>query len=139
MTTYTIGYGGRSPTEFLDILRSRGIRTIVDVRLRPDRASMGFWVKAKSSDKGIERLLSSAGIGYRWLPELGNEFRDAADWQDRYRDLLDREGETRTAALSEVQGPMCLMCAEKKVVDCHRLLIANYLVETAASEVVHLE
>jgi uncharacterized protein (DUF488 family) len=64
MKFYTIGYGGRNPQGFLDLLKQNYVRTLVDVRLRPDRASMGVWAKAKTSDKGIEKVLRDAGIGY---------------------------------------------------------------------------
>ena len=78
MKFYTIGYGGRNPQEFLDLLRQMGVKIIVDVRLRPDRASMGIWAKAKSSDKGSEKVLRDAGIGYCSFVELGCPFGEPA-------------------------------------------------------------
>jgi uncharacterized protein (DUF488 family) len=139
MTLFTIGYGGRSPDHFLEILRGHHVRTIVDVRLRPDRASMGVWIKAKTADKGIENLLRSGGIAYRSLPELGNVFLDLPDWRERYRDLLERAGDLLVVRLRGAEEPICLMCAEKMAADCHRRLITDYLARTTAVEVKHLE
>ena len=67
MKIYTIGYGGQVPREFTEALSARGIKAIVDVRLRPDRASMGAFVKAKAPAKGIQGLLAAAGIEYHSL------------------------------------------------------------------------
>jgi uncharacterized protein (DUF488 family) len=139
MTVFTIGYGGRNKDEFLALLKEHGVRTVVDIRLRPDRASMGIWVKAKTADKGIESWLAKAGISYRSLVELGNPFRELSDWQERYRRLMDSAGGLLTERLHELPGPICLLCAEKRVADCHRRHVADYLIEHQAAVVRHIE
>lgn len=139
MKIFTIGYGGRSQDEFLRLVAQAGVRTIVDIRLRPDRASMGIWVKAKTPDKGIESWLAAADIGYRSLIELGNVFLDFPDWQDRYQQLMATAGKLLTQRLEDIPGPICLLCAEKRVAECHRLIVANYLAEHRGADVQHLE
>jgi uncharacterized protein (DUF488 family) len=135
---YTIGYGGRNPREFVELLKQKGVKTIVDVRLRPDRSSMGAYVKAMSPEKGIRKLLFHSHIGYFSLLELGNIFRNYEDWRERYKQLFDRAGELLTDRLNEIDTPFCLMCAEKRVENCHREVISNYLV-LKGHEVEHLE
>jgi uncharacterized protein (DUF488 family) len=139
MKLFTIGYGGRAPADFISLLKNGNVRTLVDIRLRPDRASMGIWVKAKTPDKGIERILSDAGIDYRSLVELGNIFREREDWQQDYEQLLATSGELLVSRLAGIEGPICLMCAEKRVAECHRRHVAEYLARTQGFEIVHLE
>ena len=138
MQIYTIGYGGRKPGDLLTLLQDRAIRAVVDVRLRPDRASMGAYVKAKQADKGIQRLLAGADIQYFSFVELGNLFVDFEDWQQRYRRLLDRAGGLLTERLRTVPVPFCLLCAEKRAAACHRTLIADYLA-AEGHQVEHIE
>jgi uncharacterized protein (DUF488 family) len=126
-TIYTIGYGGRSPDDLIALLVQHGVRAVVDVRLRPDRASMGMYTKAKSPDKGIERLLTEAGIQYVSLPELGNLFLDYPDWREKYAELMARAGDLLTARLHAAPQPFCLLCAERRVADCHRQQIGAWL------------
>jgi uncharacterized protein (DUF488 family) len=135
---FTVGYGGRRPEEFVSLLQAHGVRLVVDVRLRPDRASMGAYVKAKSPERGIEKLLGGAGIAYLSLLELGNLFLEHEDWQARYRELLDRAGELLIARLRCLQEPFCLLCSEKRVELCHRQQLAAYL-EKQGYQFHHIE
>ena len=139
MRVYTIGYGGRSADEFLELLTDHGVRTVVDVRLRPDRASMGIWVKAKTSDKGIEKLLAQREIGYRSIVELGNPFLEFDDWQPRYRRLIELAGSLLVERLDSIPPPYCLLCAEKRSMECHRRVIADYLAQSRGASVHHIE
>jgi uncharacterized protein (DUF488 family) len=136
---FTIGYGGRVPAEFVALLGSNSVKTIVDVRIRPDKAAMGSYAKAKDADKGIAGLLARGGIGYVSLPELGNLFLGYDDWPERYGKLLELAGPLLFDRLAGIPGPICLMCAEKKVSECHRRHIAEYLERTAGWRFTHLE
>ena len=135
---YTIGYGGRRPQDFLALLQKHGIKTVVDVRLRPDRASLGIYAQAKSPEKGIQGLLLKGGMHYLSLVELGNFFRGDAQWRERYRRLLAQAGDVLVERLSDVPGPFCLLCAEQRAAECHRQVIAEYLAQQGW-EVKHLE
>ena len=139
MKVFTIGYGDRTKEEFLSLVKSNRINAIVDIRLRPDRARIGFWAKAKTAEKGIEGWLAGAGIGYISLIELGNLFLDCPDWQHRYEKLLSSCGELLTQRLMEIPGPICLLCAEKKASECHRKIVADFLAKHRGAEIYHLE
>jgi len=138
MKVYTIGYGGRKPQDFVELLKSNGVKSVVDVRLRPDRSSMGTYAKAKEPDKGIEGLLKKADFQYVSIVELGNVFLDFDDWQERYSTLLNKAGDLLTERLLIVPAPFSLMCAEKHAEGCHRKIIADYLL-AKGYEISHIE
>jgi uncharacterized protein (DUF488 family) len=120
-------YGGRKPDELTAVLRSHGVITVVDVRLRPDRAALGAYAKARTPDKGIEKLMRDAGFDYVSLVELGNLFVDLEDWERRYTDLLKAAGPFLIERLVGLPAPCCLLCCEKDPAQCHRRLIAEYM------------
>jgi uncharacterized protein (DUF488 family) len=136
---FTIGYGGRPPDEFARLLAAHGVATVVDVRLRPDKASMGSYALAKDADKGIAGLLARAGVGYVSLPELGNLFLGYPDSLARYADFIERAGPLLFDRLAGVPGPVCLLCAEKRVAECHRKAIADHLTRTRGWAFTHIE
>lgn len=137
MKCYTLGYGGRKPEEFILTLKMLGIRTVVDVRLHPERASMGHYKMDKDPNKGIQGLLQRNDIAYLWMVELGNVYLENTDWEARYRELLKRDGDSMTSGLNKVESPFCLLCAEKRVERCHRKLIADFL-ESKGFEWTHI-
>lgn len=98
---------------------------------------MGAFTLAKTSEKGIQRLLADAGIGYVSLVELGNVFRHYDDWPERYAVLLAAAGDQLTAALRNVPPPFCLLCSERNVNECHRRLLAEFLAQQGY-EVEHI-
>jgi hypothetical protein len=53
--------------------------------------------------------------------------------------LFERAGDLLVGRLGELPEPFCLMCAEKRVADCHRLVIAEFLVRTEGWTVDHIE
>jgi uncharacterized protein (DUF488 family) len=137
MTFYTIGYGGRPPAEFVRLLTEAGVRTVADVRLRPDRSSMGCYKYTGKPTTGIEKLLAEAGIGYASLPELGNLFLGFDDSLARYATFFERVADLLVPRLLDLPGPFCLLCAEKKLDECHREVIADHLTRRG-HEPVHL-
>jgi uncharacterized protein (DUF488 family) len=139
MTVFTIGYGGRMPDEFVKLLRAAKVKTLVDVRLRPDKSAMGAYSRSKDDAKGIAGLLAKGGIGYLPVPELGNPFMEYDDWPERYPRYLEAAGPLLFDQLADVEGPMCLMCAEKKVSECHRRFIAEYLAKSRGWRFKHIE
>jgi len=138
MKVYTIGYGGRRPEEFLNLLRAQDIRAVVDVRLRPDRSAMGIFARARTADKGIQGLLAGAEIQYFSFVELGNLFGEVPDWAERYKRMLDVAGDLLTDRLQSVPQPFCLLCAEKRVTECHRRLISDFLA-AKGHQIEHIE
>lgn len=138
MKVYTIGYGGRRPDEFLELLTAKSVRAVVDVRLRPDRSAMGIYARSKDPGKGVEHLLAGAGIQYFSFVEMGNLFLDLPDWAERYRRMLDLAGDLLTERLGQVPEPLCLLCAEKKAAECHRKLVGDFLA-AKGYQVEHIE
>jgi uncharacterized protein (DUF488 family) len=136
---FTIGYGGRAPDDFASLLAKYGVRTVVDVRLRPDKSAMGSYAKAKDAGKGIAGLLARAGISYVSLPELGNMFMEYDDWPERYAKFLAVAGPLLFDRLTEASDPICLMCAEKNVSECHRRHVAEYLEREQGWSFTHIE
>ena len=130
-TLYTIGYGGRTLREVLDLLKERQVQILVDVRAVPYSRIPGF--------RKIElaRLLPAENITYHHVEALGNANRKAGPGAPTQ--LVDE-----TSGLSVLldllsSDDVAIMCAERGYKDCHRTYIADRVVETNPDlQVVHI-
>jgi uncharacterized protein (DUF488 family) len=135
LTVFTIGHSTRPIGEFVELLRSHGVRQVVDIRTIPkSRRNPQF------SADALAASLDATGIGYVHLKELGGlrhakrdsvnlgwrnaSFRGFADYMQtpEFAGALDRA--IRLAA----DRPTALMCAEAVPWRCHRSLVADALV-----------
>ena len=144
MKVYTIGFTKTSAESFFSRLKKGGVRKVVDVRLNNVSQLAGF---AKKSD--LRYFLNViCGIEYEHRPELAptQDMFDAykkqrGEWsayEARFLDLMVHrriEDAIPRGALEEA----CLLCSEDKPHQCHRRLVAEYLLEKWGDiEIQHL-
>ena len=130
-TLYTIGYGGRTPKEVLDLLKEHGVQVLIDVRAVPYSRIPGF---GKSE---LARFLLVDNIIYHHVEALGNANRKAGPGAPIR--LVD--GTSGLSALLDLLSShdVAIMCAERDYKGCHRSYIADRVVETNPDiRVVHI-
>lgn len=147
MEFYTIGHSTRDFAEFVCLLKSHGIKILVDVRAFPTSTRNPQFVKAP-----LEQHLQEKGIDYLWLGEtLGGYRRQGLGarspnkgWEaEGFRNYADymmtaqfEKGMKRLLALAASKG-LAYMCAERFYWRCHRRLISDYLV-AKGHRVIHI-
>ena len=151
-TLYTVGYEGKSLDQFLTILKTNGIDTLIDVRF-----SVESQYKPEFSGNLLARELQRNGIKYAHRKEFGVPY----EWQNPYKEgaipfeCLDKyyrwnvkKNTDFKAFLDGVKenGKTALMCYERyatakreQTISCHRSILAAIMQETGEfKEVVHL-
>jgi uncharacterized protein (DUF488 family) len=131
---FTVGHSTRTWREFRDLLRTQGIKRLIDVRSIPkSRHNPQF------NRQILSKKLRGAGIGYVHLGKLGGlrharrdspnmgwrnaSFRGYAD----YMQTRDFEAGLKRFIKLAKQKRSVLMCAEAVPWRCHRSLIADAL------------
>lgn len=142
VSLFTIGYQGLDVETMLSRLASARIRTLLDVRFRPQSRKRGF------SRARLKEFCERAEIEYvhsRMLgtpPEMMHRFGvggyDAAAFVE-YRQFLS----SQTEALQEAEplvarGHCCLLCYESDPLTCHRHIVAEELSRMTGAKVMHL-
>jgi len=140
----TIGFTKKRADTFFALLKSAGVKRLIDTRLNNVSQLAGF---AKRDD--LEYFLREiCGIEYLHEPllaptqEMLDDYRKRkGDWKEYERQFLDLIARRR---IDEVLSPQlfddaCLLCSEETPEHCHRRLVVEYLKEKWTSvDVEHL-
>ncbi|HCZ07032.1 MAG TPA: DUF488 domain-containing protein [Thermotogae bacterium] len=138
---FTVGYEGRSIAEFLELLKTNGVETVIDVRELPMSRKPGF------SKNRLQKIREEEGIEYVSAKQLGNPYRRSlksgeATWEEvkplfeeYIRDNLDAVEEVVKMSRSK---NVCLLCFEKDPNACHRSVIASIIEKDFGLKVAHL-
>ena len=128
---YSIGYGGKTPEEFIQRLKEASISMVIDVRWLPYCG----W-QPTFSKNNIDNLLKDNGIEYRHEKILGNRSKDIKKF---------RLGQGVMGKLNDLYKMakntgwnITLLCAEKNYKNCHRKAFAKWLEQECNVEMVHL-
>ena len=106
---FTIGFSGKKPDVFMDILNATQIHCVWDIRLWRTSTYVPFY--------SGENLATTLGAQYEYHPEF-------APTAGLTPDTIDR---------------ICLLCTEKSALQCHRRLAAEYIAtQFPVVEIVHL-
>jgi uncharacterized protein (DUF488 family) len=121
----TIGHSNQPIDRFVALLRDAGVTALADVRSTPSSRRLPWF-----SAKPLRARLEAEGIAYLAIGEaLGGRPREPSLFRDG---VADYEAMAATpefgAGLDRViatmrQHRVCLMCAEREPLDCHRCLL----------------
>lgn len=114
---YTIGYEGLGINRFIQILNENGVRTLLDCRFNAVSMNSDF------SKSKLALRLESEGISYKHLKEYGvpGEIRRAGNAIEWYIENI--KPTIQASIVNRFEQPVCFMCMERSVDDCHRRII----------------
>lgn len=139
---YTIGYGSRSMSEFIDALHQYKIAYLIDVRSVPHSS-----YKKEFSKKPLANEVERHGIRYVFMGDLlGGKPDDESCYVDGmvdYEKVKNTEffqrGIHRLHAAFSQQQRVALMCAEEKPEHCHRTKLVATTLVSENLPVVHID
>ena len=132
MNVFTIGFTEKTAKRFFELIRSSGVKRVVDVRLNNTGQLAGF---SKQADLAYF-LRELCQVEYIHVPELAPT-KDILDvykkhggawsvYEAEFLNLMERRRIDQSVA-KDVVDQGCLLCSENKPHHCHRRLVVEYL------------
>ena len=137
---FTIGFSGKSPDAFLDVLNAVRISCVWDIRQWRTSTYVPYY--------NGDNLADVLGHRYEYHPEFAPTSDILAGYKDKkisweeyekmYRELLQKRNPLQNCDVSRFDR-ICLLCTEKSATQCHRRLAAEYIATQIPDiEIVHL-
>lgn len=129
----TIGHSNHPIERFVALLKAGGVERLVDVRSTP-------WSRRhpQFGQKALARSLAAAGIAYvhegaalGGKPGAGGSYDQLAA-RPEFKAALDR------VMADANDATLCLMCAEKEPLDCHRTVLVSRRLAERGVKIEHL-
>ena len=138
---YTIGYGARSASEMIALLKRYEIGFVIDIRSFPYSR-----FKPEFSRDPLEKTLKEFGFRYVFMGNLlGGRPQDERCYRDGKVDYAQvqeteafRQGIERIRNAWTQQLRVCLMCSEGRPEDCHRSKLIGRVLDDNGISVRHI-
>lgn len=141
---FTIGFTEKTAETFFSLLKSAGVKKIIDTRLNNVSQLAGF---AKGKDlEFFSKAIIDAGYEHKInlapTKELLSDYRDKKinwdQYEKEYISILDNRNILNDIDFAQLDGS-CLLCSEHQPDKCHRRLLAEYLKKANIDvEIIHL-
>jgi uncharacterized protein (DUF488 family) len=136
----TVGHSNHPLERFLGLLKSAGVTCIADVRSRPFSRRFPWFsqtrLPAHLQTEGIAYLACGDTLGGRPAdPSLFHE--GVVDYEAVARSAVFRSGLEAVLGRSQKQC-LCLMCAEREPLECHRCLLVARVVAERGCTIGHI-
>ncbi len=142
---FTVGHSNHRLEDFLSLLRTHAIASVVDIRRYPSSKRFHHF-----DGEWLEQALPAKGMTYHWFEDLGGWRQGLGDRspnkgieQEGFRNYADHmltepfgHAVVRLLTIARIRTTV-LMCAEKDYHQCHRYYLSDYLV-TRGVEVYHI-
>ncbi len=141
-TVYTIGYTSFKIEDFINVLKTYNINCVIDVRSTPKSSYYKDY-----DDVNLAKLLRDENIIYRnYKKEFGARQEDKSFYNKKgYLDFgvfakskQFNSGIEKIKKAQELGYNVCLMCAEKDPINCHRTILIGYNLFNLGFDIRHI-